>query len=108
MNTKQDPRAAEIQQQIDIIRGLAEKPITFAKAWGPLRQSRPDLFDDDKPAPTSAATQEMSQRLAKRDALSMAAAAERAQAREATIHDSRPKEDGSVTVECLSAWSIRS
>jgi hypothetical protein len=74
-------RQKEIHDQINIVRGFCQRPMSFAQAWNGLKGIRPDLFDDlDDPdpspagPPTSTATQEMSERLRKRDALSLAAA----------------------------------
>ena len=98
-------RQKQIFDAITMMRGLQPKILPFAICWNQLRQQRPELFadmDDADPSPagppSSVATQEMSERLKKRDALSLAAAMAvlRAQARGATVHAERPSEEVTV------------
>jgi len=43
---KRTDQQKQIQEQILIMRGLAEKPMSFVQAWNRLRQQQPDLFDE--------------------------------------------------------------
>jgi hypothetical protein len=45
---KRTDQQKHIQEQILIMRGLAEKPMSFVQARIRLRQQQPDLFEEDE------------------------------------------------------------